>query len=301
MKIGLIGCGHLGIIHAKCIQEVSQLDLKGVFDISQQKARKTARLFNTTHYNNLQELIDECDAIDIVATTTAHYELAKQVIEAQKHCFIEKPIAATVDEAEKLIELAAHYNVTVQIGHVERYNPAFVAALPYVSNPYYIEVQRFGKFSPRGSDVSVVHDIMIHDIDLVLSIINSEIIDIQTIGYKLVTDNWDYVNARLFFADNTMAHLAASRVASDTLRKMCIYQPNNCISVNFHEKKAEYVEFERKKTVIHEIPVVEHNAIVAELEDFVHAIQQDKTPKVSMNDGYYALVVADKVIAKLLQ
>ena len=301
MRIGLIGCGHLGKIHAKCIQEVGQLELAGVFDISQEKAQGTAQLFHTTHYNNLQQLVEHCDAVDIVATTTAHYELAKQVIEAQKHCFIEKPIAATVEEAEKLIELAAHYNVIVQIGHVERYNPAYVATLPYISNPYHIEAQRFCKFNLRGSDVSVVHDLMIHDIDLVLSIVESEVIDIQATGYKLVTDNWDYVEARLFFADKTMAHLTASRVASDTLRKMCVFQPNNCISVNFQEKKAEKIEFERGKMVIHEIPVAEYNAIVTELDDFMHAIQENRTPKVTMNDGYNALVVADKVIAKLLQ
>jgi predicted dehydrogenase len=301
MKIGLIGCGYLGKIHAKCIKEIKNVELVGVYDISQDAAEETAEKFYTTAYFELQPLIDQCDVVDIVASTTTHYELAKEAIISGKHCFIEKPLTATVDEAEKLIELARKHNVIVQVGHVERYNPAFLTALPHLSQPLFVEAQRLCKFNIRGADVSVVHDLMIHDIDLVLSIMQSEVVDIQAIGYKFVPDSLDIANARLQFANGGIAHIKASRVAAQPLRKMCIYHPKNYLSIDFQEKKVEIIEFEKGQTFATEIPIVEHNAIVEELLDFVQTVRHHRAPKVSMYDGLNALHIADKVVHKILQ
>jgi len=301
MKIGLIGCGYLGKIHAKCIKELKNVDLVGVYDIDQEAAEETAEKFFTTAYFDLQALIDNCDVVDIVASTTDHFELAKKAIIAGKQCFVEKPLTATVDEAVKLIELAQKHNAIVQVGHVERYNPAFIAALPHLSHPFFIEAQRLSKFNLRGSDVSVVHDLMIHDIDLVLSIMKSEVVDIQAIGYQFITEFIDIASAKLLFANGGVAHITASRIATRSLREMCIFQSKNYLNVDFQEKKVEIIEFENRQTFVTEIPIVEHNAIVEELSDFIQAIQYNRVPKVAMNDGLNALCIADKVVAKIIE
>ena len=301
MKIGLIGCGYLGKIHAKCIKEIKNIDLVGVYDIDQEAAEETAEKFFTTAYFELQALIENCDVVDIVTTTTDHFELAKKAIVTGKHCFVEKPLTATVDEAVKLIELAQIHNVVVQVGHVERYNPAFLAALPHLSHPFFIEAQRLSKFNLRGADVSVVHDLMIHDIDLILSVMQSEVVDIQSTGYKFVSEFIDIANARLLFANGGIAHITASRIAAHPLRKMCIFQPKNYLNIDFQEKKVEIIEFENRQTFVTEIPIVEHNAIVEELSDFIQTIQHNRIPKVTMNDGLNALCIADKVVTKILQ
>ncbi|MCL2290775.1 MAG: Gfo/Idh/MocA family oxidoreductase [Bacteroidetes bacterium] len=301
MKIGLIGCGYLGKIHAKCIKELKNVDLVGVYDISPEAAAETAEKFSTTAYFELQTLIENCDVVDIAAATTTHFELAKKTITAGKHCFVEKPLTATVDEAVKLTELARKHNVLVQVGHVERYNPAFVAVLPHLTKPFFIEAQRLCRFNLRGTDVSVVHDLMIHDIDLILSIMKSEIIDIQAVGYKFITESLDFASARFLFANGGVAHITASRIAAQTLRKMCIFQPKNYLTVDFQERKVENIEFENHQTFISEIPIVEHNAIVEELSDFVQTVRHNKTPTVTIDDGLNALRIADKVVTKILQ
>ncbi|MCL1850848.1 MAG: Gfo/Idh/MocA family oxidoreductase [Bacteroidetes bacterium] len=301
MKIALIGCGYLGKIHAKCIKEITNLELVGVYDMAQDVAQETAERFSTVAYADMQTLIARCDVADIVTTTVTHFEVAKKSITSGKHCFIEKPVTATVEEAEQLIELAQKHNVAVQVGHVERYNPAFLAALPYLTHPLSIETFRLGKFNLRGADVSVVHDLMIHDIDLVLSLMKSDVIDIQAAGHQYISSSLDIANARLLFANGGIASLSASRIAEHPVRKMCIFQPENYITVNFQEKKVEKMEFKNHQTDISEISVVEHNAIVEELTDFIQTIQHQKTPKVTMNDGVNALRIADKVVKKILQ
>jgi len=301
MKIGLIGCGYLGKIHAKCIKEVTNLELVGVYDIFQEAAKKTAEQFSTVAYTELQTLIDHCDVVDIVSATVTHFEVAKAAIISGKHCFIEKPVTATVEEAEQLIELAEKHNVIAQVGHVERYNPAFLAALPHLTNPLSIEAYRLCKFNLRGTDVSVVHDLMIHDIDLVLSIMKSEVIDIQATGHKYLTESLDMASVRLLFANGGVASINVSRIAEYPARKMCIFQPENYISVNFQEKKVEKMEFHNHQSNITEIPVQDHNAIVEELSDFIQSIQHSRAPKVTINNGLNALYIADKVVKKIIQ
>jgi predicted dehydrogenase len=301
MKIGLIGCGYLGKIHAKCIKDIKNAELVGVYDIFHEATKETAEKFNATAYFELETLIANCDVVDIVTSTTTHFELAKKAIIAGKHCFIEKPLTATVDEAEQLIEYAKKNNVIVQVGHVERYNPAFCAALPHITQPLFIDAQRLCKFNPRGADVSVVHDLMIHDIDLVLSIMKSEVIDIQASGYKFITDSIDLAKTKLQFANGGVAYIKANRISAQSSRKMCIFHHKNYLSVDFQEKKVEIIEFEKGQTFAIEIPIVEHNAIVEELSDFVNAVQKNRVPKVSMYDGLNALYIADKVVNKIMQ
>jgi len=300
MKIGLIGCGYLGKIHAKCIKEIVNLDLVGVYDSSHEVVQEIAEQFATKAHFDLQTLLENCDVVDIVAATTAHFELAKQAIIAGKHCFIEKPLTATVEEGEKLIELAQKHNVIVQIGHVERYNPAFIATLPHLTKPFLIEANRLSKFNVRGADVSVVHDLMIHDIDLILSIMKSEIIDIQATGCKYLTEYVDFATARLLFANGGVANIKVSRVSEQPLRKMCIFQPENYISVNFQEKKVEKIEFQNNQSCCTEIPIKDCNAIVTELSDFIQTVKENGVPKVTLNDGLNALHIADKVVKKIL-
>jgi predicted dehydrogenase len=301
MKIGLIGCGYLGKIHAKCIKEIKGVEFVGVCDISPETSQETAAQFSTIAYSDLQSLIDYCDVVDIVADTTSHFELAKKAILAGKHCFIEKPLTAKVEEAEELIELAKKHHVIVQVGHVERYNPAFLATLSHITKPFYIEAHRLCPFNNRANDVSVVHDLMIHDIDLILSIMQSEVVEIKAMGGKYITELLDIANAKLMFANGGVANITASRVATKPVRKMCIFQPNNYINVDFQEKTAEKIEFENLGTVNTEIPVLEHNAIVEELSDFIYTIQHHKTPAVTMEDGLNALRIADKVVTKIQQ
>jgi predicted dehydrogenase len=301
MKIGLVGCGYFGKIHAKCIKEVKNAHFAGIYDTSSEIAEETAKHFSTTAYSDLNKLIEHCDIVDIVAATSAHFELAKKALIAGKHCFIEKPLTTNVAESEKLIELAQKHNVLVQVGHVERYNPAFLAALPHFTKPFLIKANRLCKFHIRGTDVSVVHDLMIHDIDLVLSMIQSEVIDIQATGCKYVTEFLDIANAKLLFANGSVAHFTASRVADHPVRKMRIFQPENYMTINFQEKKVEKFEFNNQQTIISELPLIEHNSIVEELTDFIHSIKQNKSPKVTMEDGLNALRIADKVVTIILQ
>ena len=301
MKIGLIGCGYLGKIHAQCIKEVNGLELVGVYDISHEAATETAKQLSTVAYTDLKALIAHCEAIDIVSATVSHFEVAKTVITSGKHCFIEKPLTATVEEAELLIELAEKHKVMVQVGHVERYNPAFLAALPHITHPLSIEAYRLCKFNIRGTDVSVVHDLMIHDIDLILSIMKSEVVDIQAEGYRYLTEFLDIANAKLLFANGSVAHIKVSRIAATPARKMCIFQPENYITVNFQEKRVEKIDFQKHQVNLTEIPITEHNAIGAELSDFIQAIQHAQTPIVTMIDGLNALRIADKVVKKIIQ
>jgi len=301
MKLGLVGCGYFGKIHAKCINELKNVDFEGIYDTSLGVATEIAEQFSTTAYAEIDKLIENCDVVDIVASTSAHFELAQKAITAGKHCFIEKPLTTNVAEAEKLIELAKKHNVIVQVGHVERYNPAFQAALPHFTNPFLIKSNRLCRFHVRGTDVSVVHDLMIHDIDLVLSIVKSEVIDIQATGCKYVTDLLDVAHAKLLFENGSVAHFTASRVSDHPVRKMRIFQPENYMTINFQDKKVEKFEFINQQTIINELPIFEHNSIIKELSDLIHSIKQNQPPKVAMEDGLNALRIVDKVVAIIHQ
>ncbi len=322
LKIGVIGAGHLGKIHIKCIQQISQYQLLGFYDIDKTQAQSVSQELNATFYPNLDQLIDECDVIDIVTPTVTHFEMASKAIKKSKHVFIEKPLTNTVEEAKKLMSLCKEANVMVQVGHVERFNPAYLAALPYCNNPMFIETHRLAQFNPRGTDVSVVLDLMIHDIDIVLSIVKSPIKKISANGVAIVSETPDITNARIEFDNGCVANLTASRLSMKNMRKTRIFQRDAYVSIDFLDKKTNLTRLKQVengmedpfaitidmgknkpiKQIYFENPEVKStNAIQQELFSFYKAITLQTKPLVSIEDGYLALDIAYKIMHKAKQ
>lgn len=319
LKIGVLGAGHLGKIHIKLIQQIDNYELVGFYDPSKETAIKVAEEFGIKAFDEVDDLIEEVDVVDIVTPTLSHFDCAVKAIRQSKHIFIEKPITNTVEEAKKLIDLAEEANVKVQVGHVERFNPAFTATREYINNPMFIETHRLAQFNPRGTDVSVVLDLMIHDLDIVLSIVKSNVRRISASGVAVVSDNPDIANARIEFDNGCVANLTASRISLKNMRKTRIFQRDAYLSIDFLEKESEVVrlsnvegeadplsvtidlgEGKGQKQIYFEKPdVEENNAIKDELSTFADCIINDKTPPVSIHDGYNALSVAHKIIEKL--
>lgn len=319
-KIAVFGVGHLGKIHTKCIHEHVPAQLVGVYDADYERCKAVAAEFGVPAFAHAEELLNACTIADIVTTTSAHFEMAKMALEAGKHTFIEKPVTTTTAQAEALLQLKTEKNLKVQVGHVERFNPAFIAAAPHIKNPAFIETHRLAMFNPRGNDVSVILDLMIHDLDVILHIVNSEVVDIQASGVAIVTDTFDIANVRLHFANGCVANLTASRISLKNMRKTRIFQPNAYIGVDFLEKKTEIIHIEAapetndnpfamildlgngqpKKQIIIESPTITmNNAIADELTSFVRAVETDTTPAVTLNDGYKALHIAQQILAKM--
>jgi predicted dehydrogenase len=315
-----MGVGHLGKIHIKCIQQIPEYNFVGFFDPDQENAKKVAEEFNTHSFASIEELIDEVDVVDIVTPTFAHFECASKALKRGKHVFIEKPIAASAEEAKKMIDLSTEANVKVQVGHVERFNPAFTAAVNYIDNPMFIETHRLAQFNPRGTDVPVILDLMIHDIDIVLSVVKSNVRKISASGVKVVSDTPDIANARIEFDNGCVANLTASRISMKNMRKSRFFQRDAYIAVDFLEKTTEIVrmkevipgdndpfamiielgENKAAKQIFFEKPeILPVNEIKMELETFYHSVVNDTTPLVSIIDGYNALNVAYQIIEKL--
>ncbi len=320
LKIGVLGAGHLGKIHIRCIKQIKELKLAGFFDPDEVNSKKVAEEFKIQSYSSTDELIKDVDIVDIVTPTVSHYECASQALKKFRHVFIEKPVVTTPQEARKLIELADEANVKVQVGHVERFNPAFLKAQPFINQPMFIETHRLGQFNPRGTDVPVILDLMIHDIDIVLSVVNSDIKKISASGVAVVSDTPDISNARIEFDNGCVANLTASRISLKNMRKSRFFQRDAYIAVDFLNKTLEIVRMKdlksdtddplamiidmgkdkQKKQIIIEKPEIkELNAIKTELESFYWSIADNKTPPVTINDGYNALDVAYKIIDKI--
>ena len=318
MKIAVLGAGHLGRIHLRLIKEIAEYDLVGFYDPNDHLAKELSKEFSIKAFNSIDELVAATDVVDVVTPTLSHFECAKKALLNRKHVFIEKPVTNTIEEARELIELAEKTDVKVQIGHVERFNPAFTAAKPFINAPLFIETHRLASFNPRGMDVSVVLDLMIHDIDIILNIVQSEIISISTSGVAIVSSNPDITNARLEFANGCVANLTASRVSLKKMRKTRVFQKDAYISVDFLNKKTEVVSLSdvkswnpfamnievdsagKKKTVKLQKPKIkELNAIKEELLTFAQAIQNNNTPLVTLNEAYEALRVAHVIIEKI--
>ena len=319
LKIGVLGAGHLGKIHIRCIQQIPTYELVGFYDPSTEAAQKAAEEFGIPVYEDMDELIRACDVVDIVTPTLSHYDCAVKAIKNSKHIFIEKPITNTVYEARQLITLAEEANVKVQVGHVERYNPAFTATRPFIKHPMFIETHRLAQFNPRGTDVSVILDLMIHDLDIVLSIVKSNVKRISASGVAVVSDTPDITNARLEFDNGCVANLTASRISLKNMRKTRIFQKDAYLSVDFLEKESEVVrmsdvdgeadplsvtvdlgEGKGVKEIYFEKPNVEaNNAIQDELSAFAKAIETDSTPEVTIHDGFNALDIAHRIIEKI--
>ncbi|WP_334058164.1 Gfo/Idh/MocA family protein [Polaribacter sp. P097] len=315
LKVGVLGAGHLGKIHLRLLKESSKYDLIGFYDPSEENAKNVAEQFGYTSYNSIDDLIDAVDVVDIVTPTLSHFDCAEKAIKKGRHIFIEKPIAKTVLEAEAIKTLASQYHVKGQVGHVERFNPAFKAVKDKINNPMFIETHRLAEFNPRGTDVPVVLDLMIHDIDIILSSVNSKVKNVHASGISVISETPDIANARIEFENGCVANLTASRISMKNMRKTRFFQKDAYISVNFLSKESEIVRIQDapedldefamvlkndegvEKQIYFENPeVASSNAILDELETFADAILNDTTPIVSLHNGTEALRIAQWVI-----
>lgn len=321
LKIGLLGVGHLGKIHLKCIQMIADYDFVGFYD-PDENAAQIAKDSGVKHWRDADALLDAVDVIDIVTPTVTHYELALKAIEKGKHVFIEKPLTHTIGEAEHLLEKSIAAGVKVQVGHVERFNPALLALGEMQLQPMFIEAHRLAMFNPRGTDVSVVLDLMIHDLDLVLSLVQSGVKFISASGVSVVSKTPDISNARLEFENGCVANLTASRISMKQMRKLRLFQKDAYISLDFLDKNAQVIRLfdpedpnlpedgnqlelhtdEGIKLVHMEMLETEAvNAIKMELETFGECIKHNTRPVVSIEDGYKALKVAHQIIAQIAE
>ena len=315
LRVGVLGAGHLGKIHLRLLKQSEKYELVGFYDAFDENANKVAAEFGYKKYDSIAELIAAVDVVDIVTPTLQHFECAQQVIEAGKHIFIEKPISNTVEEAEEIIALAKKYNVKGQVGHVERFNPAFTAVKDKIKNPMFIETHRLAEFNPRGTDVPVVLDLMIHDIDAILSVVKSKVKSINASSVAVISDSPDITNARIEFENGCVANITSSRISMKNMRKSRFFQKDAYISVDYLDKVCEIVRMQDapkvpgdfdmilqnaegvKKQIYFDNPNVQaNNAILDELETFADAINNNTTPIVTLEDGTEALRVAYQII-----
>jgi len=315
LKAGVLGAGHLGKIHLRLLNESSKYELVGFYDPIKENAQKIASEFGYKAFDTIQELIDAVDVVDIVTPTLSHHDCAVQVIKSKKHVFIEKPISNTVLEAEEIVSLAKEHNVKGQVGHVERFNPAFIAVKNKIKSPMFIETHRLAEFNPRGTDVPVVLDLMIHDIDAILSVVQSKVTNVSASGVSVISETPDIANARLEFENGCVANLTSSRISLKNMRKSRFFQKDAYISVDFLEKKCEVVKMKDapetpgdfdmilqnaegiKKQIYFDNPDIDtNNAILDELETFADAVNNNTTPIVTLEDGTEALRIAHQVI-----
>ena len=315
LKAGVLGAGHLGKIHLRLLQESQKFELVGFFDPFTENAKKVAKEFGYKLFDSVEELIAAVEVVDIVTPTLSHFECAKKAIEKGRHIFIEKPITKTVLEAEAIKTLASQFHVQGQVGHVERFNPAFTAVKDKIDTPMFIETHRLAEFNPRGTDVPVVLDLMIHDIDIILSVVNSKVKNVHANGISVISETPDIANARIEFENGCVANLTASRISMKNMRKTRFFQKDAYISVDFLEKKSEIVRMKDvpnnpdefamilqnaegvKKQIYFDNPEVENNnAILDELESFAEAINNGTKPVVSLRQGAEALRVAQMII-----
>ena len=315
LKAGVLGAGHLGKIHLRLLQQSEKYELVGFYDPFTENAKKVSDEFGYKLFGSMEDLMDAVEVVDIVTPTLSHFECAKLAIEKGCHIFVEKPITKTVLEAEAIKTLASQYHVLGQVGHVERFNPAFTAVSDKISNPMFIETHRLAEFNPRGTDVPVVLDLMIHDIDIILSVVNSKVKNVHASGISVISETPDIANARIEFENGCVANLTASRISMKNMRKSRFFQKDAYISVDFLGKVSEVVRMKEvpekpdefamilqnaegvKKQIYFDNPEVEaNNAILDELESFADAIENGTKPVVSLNAGTEALRVAQMVI-----
>ncbi|WP_296637242.1 Gfo/Idh/MocA family oxidoreductase [Polaribacter sp.] len=315
LKVGVLGAGHLGKIHLRLLQESSKYDLVGFYDPSKENSKKVVDEFGYNAFETIDDLIEVVDVVDIVTPTLSHFECAERAIKKGRHIFIEKPIAKTVLEAEAIKTLASQYHVKGQVGHVERFNPAFKAVKDKINNPMFIETHRLAEFNPRGTDVPVVLDLMIHDIDIILSVVNSKVKNVYASGISVISETPDIANARIEFENGCVANLTASRISMKNMRKTRFFQKDAYISVNFLSKESEIVRIQdapknldefamvlkndegvEKQIYFENLEVTNNNAILDELETFANAITNNTTPIVSLHNGTEALRIAQWII-----
>lgn len=315
LKIGVLGAGHLGKIHLRLASQSEKYEVTGFYDPDVNNAARVEKELGIKSFSSMTELIQAVDVVDIVTPTLSHYECAKEAISAGKHIFLEKPIANSVQEAEEIIELAKRFRVKGQVGHVERFNPAFKAVQDKIQNPMFIETHRLAEFNPRGTDVPVVLDLMIHDIDAILSVVRSNVKEIHASGVAVISDSPDIANARIEFENGCVANITSSRISLKNMRKSRFFQKDAYISVDYLEKNCEVVKMKDapenpgewdmilqnaegvKKQIYFDNPdVISNNAILEELETFADSIVNDTEPLVTLQDGTEALRIAYRII-----
>jgi len=320
LKIGVIGTGHLGKLHTKMYCDIAGCELVGIYDSNIPQAEMVGKEFNTKVFKEVEELFNAVDAVSVAATTSAHYELVKKSLLNGKHVFVEKPITTTIKEAEEIVKLSEDKNLNLQVGHIERFNPALVSLDKYIIEPMFIQTDRLAQFNPRGTDVAVVLDLMIHDIDIILSLVNSNVKHVDASGVAVVSDTIDIANARLQFENGAVANVTASRISQKKMRKMRIFQRDNYLSLDFitgvsevfrltpvdEKVDSSFISFgeigigDKKKRIVYEQPEIkEINALKYELELFVNSVLKHQKPKVSGEDGLRALKVAEIIMQKI--
>ncbi len=317
IKVGVVGTGHLGNLHAKMYSQIATAELVGVFDADLAKAERVAAEHGTTAFSDLGKLLESVQAVNIATTTTVHYDVARQALERGIHTFIEKPITETIDQAKALVVLADSKKLVLQVGHIERFNPAILALEQYKIRPLFIESHRLAQFNPRGSDVAVVLDLMIHDIDLILSLVRSRVVRVDANGVAVVSGSEDIANARLQFENGCVANVTASRISQNKMRKMRLFQNDAYISIDFSQGLAEVFRLvdegdenvkptmllgkidlgQKKRLIVYEQPEVkEVNALKYELELFIKSVMDGTEPPVTGHDGLQALEVAQEIL-----
>ena len=324
IRIGIAGIGHLGKIHAKLWKEVDGVSVTGIYDVNGAESSAVSNETGIENVDDLVSLLERVDALSIVTPTQTHFEVARAAILAGKHVLIEKPITTTTEQADKLIELAREQDVKIQVGHIERFNPALLAAESYLDDPRFFESHRMAQFKPRGTDVAVVLDLMIHDIDVILSLVKSPVKSIDASGVAVVSEELDIANARIKFENGAVANVTASRISQTPLRKLRIFAKDAYLSLDFGTKSAEIFRLADEganggtlhtgltmklgeidkgdvpRTIIYERPdVPELNPLKYELELFRDAIVNDTVPVVSGEDGLKALQVAEKILRSI--
>ena len=317
LKIGLFGVGHLGKFHIKNWKEIDQIEIVGFYDPDDKNAVEVTESFGLKRYSDMHQLIEDADAIDVITPTQFHFEVCEAALRKTKHVFVEKPLANNMQEASALLKLTKEAKVKFQVGHVERFNPAFLALNTENLHPMFIEVHRLAQFNPRGTEVSVILDLMIHDIDIILSIVKSDIKQISASGVAVMTETPDIANVRIEFHNGCVANLTSSRISLKKMRKMRLFQKDAYIGVDFLEKKSELIRLKEEnekselftfeietpqgvKSIVIDNPTsTVDNALKAELTSFRDSIIYDTNPVVSELDGYHALEVAHLILDKI--
>lgn len=316
LKVGVFGVGHLGKFHLNNWKEIEGVQLTGFFDPNDEKAAEVSEKYGLKRFTEEDELIEASDAVDIITPTPSHFYLCEKAIKKGKHVFVEKPMANSTEEAKQIVKLAREAKIKFQVGHVERFNPAFLAVKDIELNPMFIEVHRLAQFNPRGTEVSVILDLMIHDIDAILSLVKSDVKTISASGVAVMTDTPDIANVRMEFNNGCVANLTSSRISMKKMRKMRLFQKDAYIAIDFLDKKTEVIKLKDDhdehtfsfqietnkgpKTISISNPAIpEVNAIKRELEEFILAIKQDKQPIVNEIDGFRAVEIAHQILQKI--
>ncbi|MBN1870566.1 MAG: Gfo/Idh/MocA family oxidoreductase [Candidatus Omnitrophica bacterium] len=296
IKIGVIGIGHLGSRHLKTYSELQEkVDILGICDLQAERAEKLARYHNVEFTTDYRELAGKVDAVNICTPTESHFEIAKFFLENNVHAFIEKPISTTLKQADALIALARKNDLKIQVGHIERFNSAFESIKHFTYKPLFIECHRLNRFPNRSLDIGVIMDLMIHDIDIILGLIDAEIKDIQAVGVNVLTSLEDIASVRITFENGCVCNLTASRVSDEVMRKIRLFQKDTYISLDYVKQEAFIYKKHQQQILKHSLPIEREEPLKKELEHFIDCIKNNHQPLISGLEGRKALSVALKI------